>query len=81
MAKNIPITITGGIELVDTDLKGVSSVVVKSSDAKSALTWDRYVRLSAVATAIKRIAGAGRILDVGGFDGALALFLPGGKSI
>ena len=80
MAKNVPITAIAGIELVDTRLPGVSKVVIaagESEAAKGALSWDRYVRLSAAASAISEFGGNGRVLDVGGFDGALALFLPG----
>jgi hypothetical protein len=39
------------------------------------LSWDRYVRLKAAAGAVQQPDQA--LLDVGGFDGALAFFLPG----
>ncbi len=41
------------------------------------MSWDRYVRLKAASEAITRNASRdAAILDVGGYDGALALFLP-----
>jgi hypothetical protein len=52
-------------------------VVVSDPSASSSLSWDRFVRLKAAAEAILQLAVKDtKILDVGGYDGALALFLP-----
>lgn len=51
--------------------------MVKDPSTRSALSWDRFVRLKAASEAVRQNAGdETTILDVGGFDGALALFLP-----
>lgn len=77
MTKAVPINIIAGVELVPTDSPGICKVVVKDQSTRSALSWDRYVRLRAASEAIRRNAGRdATILDVGGYDGALALFLP-----
>jgi hypothetical protein len=66
-----------GVELVPTQVEGVAHVRVHNHDLQNELSWDRYVRLKAAADAIKRLVDPNmRILDVGGYDGALALFLP-----
>lgn len=73
---SVPIKVIDGVELVPTTA-GVSRVHVLDANKRGDLSWDRYVRLRAAADAIKKLADAEtRILDVGGFDGALALFLP-----
>lgn len=73
----IPIKAMTGIELVPTDREGVSKVLVSDSSARLALSWDRFIRLNDVAKTLETIASKdSRILDVGGYDGALALFLP-----
>ncbi len=64
-----------GIELKPTDADGISRVEIKDSGSKQLLTWDRYVRLNAASQAIKA-TGCITVLDAGGFDGALGLFLP-----
>lgn len=66
---------TPGIELKPTDIDGIHRVIVKDPSARKELTWDRYVRLKATADATQSIA-CHTILDAGGFDGALGLFLP-----
>lgn len=77
MKKAVPINIIAGVELVPTNSPGISKVVVKDPSMRSALSWDRFVRLKAASKAIIENAGRdAKILDVGGYDGALALFLP-----
>jgi len=74
---------TGAVRLTPTQVQGVSRVEVLQPEARHNLPWDRYVRLHAVAEQVKRCATDlklakedMRLLDVGGFDGALGLFLP-----
>ena len=51
---------------------------VKDASCMTSLSWDRYVRLKAAAEAISELLEPGaQILDVGGYDGAIAFFLPG----
>ncbi|MCC6980248.1 MAG: class I SAM-dependent methyltransferase [Candidatus Melainabacteria bacterium] len=77
MNKAVPINSIVGVELAATDTPGICKVVVKDQSARSGLSWDRFVRLKAASEAIAQNAGRETtILDVGGFDGALALFLP-----
>lgn len=77
MKKAVPINSIVGIELATTDIPGICKVVVKDLSTRSALSWDRFVRLKAASEAITQNAGSETtILDAGGFDGALALFLP-----
>lgn len=77
MNKSVPIGITAGVELLTTAKDGVRRVTVKDPETRYLLSWDRYVRLNAAADAIKQLIEPGnRVFDVGGFDGALALFLP-----
>lgn len=63
-----------GIELTPTNVEGICHINVRNGNSKS-LTWDRFVRLNAAAQAIIS-SGCRKVLDAGGFDGALALFLP-----
>lgn len=77
LKKAVPINSIAGVELATTDTPGICKVVVQDQSTKSALSWDRFVRLKAASEAITQNAGSEwTILDVGGFDGALALFLP-----
>lgn len=77
MPKSVPITAIAGVELIPTQIDGISRVVVSETNAARDLSWDRFVRLKAVAQSIKECTlPAASILDAGGFDGALALFLP-----
>lgn len=77
MTKQVPIRMIEGVELLPADSAGVSRGRVLDAEAKKALSWDRYVRLKAAANAISNLSLQDRtILDVGGYDGALALFLP-----
>ncbi len=77
MTKAIPIQKIDGVELLSTDTVGVCRVHAYDASASKALPWDRYVRLKAAADAIRKLVSTETsILDVGGYDGALALFLP-----
>jgi SAM-dependent methyltransferase len=65
------------VELVPCDVEGVREAKVIVQD-NSLVEWDRFMRLSQVA---KRVNGLTLpkgtvVLDVGGFDGAFALFVP-----
>lgn len=77
----VPISKTTGIELLPASPNGVVRVRVSDSESRQQLSWDRYVRIQAVAKAIeneRRTASLSKgftVLDVGGFDGALAFFL------
>ncbi|MCC7528008.1 MAG: class I SAM-dependent methyltransferase [Candidatus Melainabacteria bacterium] len=73
MNTSIPIKIVDGVQLI-ANTKGICKVVVSNHDAKTDLSWDRFVRLNAAAKAVIA-SGAKTILDAGGFDGALGLFL------
>lgn len=76
MINDVKLAFNSGVELQGSQ-NGVSRAVVLDLDMKFELSWDRYIRLSHTAEAIKRYLSSGAtILDVGGFDGALALFLP-----
>lgn len=56
----------------------MAKIRVTDSSAQAALSWDRFVRLKATAEALEKRLSLGSIgLDVGGYDGALALFLEG----
>jgi len=71
----VPIKTISGIELEATEVSGISKVIVTNPEAKKDLSWDRFVRLKAAAD-----AGTGMkpnsVLDAGGYDGALGLFMP-----
>lgn len=58
-----------------TGTQGICRVVIER-DRKTELSWDRYIRLNAAAEAVRKL-GAERVLDAGGFDGALGFFLDG----
>lgn len=77
MIDRVPIKPAEGVEIVPTEHPGVSKIIVVDSGAKQQLSWDRYVRLKATADEITKLVPSGaRVIDVGGYDGALALFLP-----
>jgi len=77
LKKAVPINIIAGVQLIPTATAGICKVVVKDHSTRSALSWDRFVRLKAASEAImQNTACEATILDVGGYDGALALFLP-----
>ena len=75
----MPIPPSPGLELEPSASSGIARVRVIDPGQALCLPWDRYVRLKAVADQVRSLAGGVgmRVLDVGGFDGALALFLPG----
>lgn len=76
MSKPVPIRKIEGVDLLPTETKAVYRVEVTNAEARMNLSWDRYVRLRAAADAIKGLTPQETsILDVGGYDGALALFL------
>lgn len=73
----LPLKLCNGIELLPTDRAGVSEARITNRDAMLTLSWDRFARLKAIATSIVFHAiSKTTILDAGGFDGALAFFLP-----
>lgn len=75
--KDIKLTLNKGVDLQQTSATGVSAAVVREYDCRFDLTWDRFLRLYNTAEAVKkRVESRTSILDVGGFDGALAMFLP-----
>ncbi len=77
MNKQVPIKIIDGVELLETGITGVKRIKVTRSEKKFELAWDRFVRLKAAADAVKKLVRSeAKLLDVGGYDGALALFLP-----
>ncbi|MFN8659132.1 MAG: class I SAM-dependent methyltransferase [Candidatus Obscuribacterales bacterium] len=80
MTGSIPIKPVPGTEFFETEIAGVDGVRVTDRRARQSLGWDRFVRLKAVAD---QIASAGvklrSLLDVGGYDGALALFVDAAK--
>lgn len=68
--------LNSGVELKPTVAQGISRAVVIDVDKRFDLPWDRFLRLHNTAEEIKQRAGKSlSILDVGGFDGALAMFL------
>ncbi len=69
------LSFAAGIKLVPKG-QGIAAVDVEDSTAAKDLSWDRFVRLKAAAAAVLETR-AEAILDVGGYDGALAFFLPG----
>lgn len=72
----VPIKAIAGVELVPTEREGIAKVVISDTGVIKDLSWDRYVRLKAAADAIRQLVGADApVLDAGGFDGALGLFL------
>ena len=69
---DMPLPQASGVKLTDKGA-GLASALVVAAGGEKNLPWDRYVRLRAAAQAVKA-SGVNRILDVGGFDGALAFF-------
>jgi hypothetical protein len=58
---------------------GRQRAVAANPGLRYELPWDRYIQLAACARALQDACGANaplKVLDVGGTDGALALFLP-----
>lgn len=82
MQHNLPLVHAEGISLARTDCDGISHVRVVDKEVKNRLPWDRFVRLQAAAEQIKTSQfKACSILDVGGYEGALAFFLDGDHSV
>lgn len=78
--KHISLVLSDGVELQSTSAAGVCRVKLIDENKRFDLTWDRFIRLHRAAREIKRLVpDSETILDVGGFDGALAMFLPGYK--
>jgi len=78
MTYPVPIEVIDGVALIPTMQEGVANVRVRNPEVRHDLSWDRYIRLKAVADAIKGLDNSvKRIMDAGGYDGALALFLEG----
>lgn len=65
------------VELVDCGIPGIKEAHVLNRTTE-ALEWDRFMRLHHTAMQVDalNLPEKAVILDVGGFDGALALFLP-----
>ncbi|MBX9952867.1 MAG: class I SAM-dependent methyltransferase [Candidatus Obscuribacterales bacterium] len=75
--KDIKLALNAGVELKPTATLGISSAVVIEAARRFELTWDRFLRLYNTAEFVRnRLEKSCNILDVGGFDGALAMFLP-----
>lgn len=73
----VPIRAIEGVELDLPEGKLIAAAHVLDAAAKLNLSWDRFVRLKAAAEAVSNhIDSSARLLDAGGYDGALALFLP-----
>jgi len=73
-----PIEAQKAVELVECGVSGVCEARVIINDA-SQVEWDRFMRLNKVAQHVN-VLGLPKgtiVLDVGGFDGAFALFVPG----
>src|SRR5437868_11525675 len=71
-----PIEAITGVTLEPSAVSGIVKVVVSEETAKENLSWDRFVRLKAAADA-SLLSQSISLLDAGGYDGALGLFLPG----
>jgi hypothetical protein len=74
---DVPIKLTEGINLLPGTVRGIHGAKVVDRHKAQSLSWDRYVRLRAAAKALQEISPpASVVLDAGGYDGALAFFLP-----
>jgi hypothetical protein len=70
------LALSDGVALQPTSVKGIARAIVDDADRRFELTWDRFCRINKTAEYIRKVANTDdTILDVGGFDGALALFL------
>lgn len=73
--KDIQLALNTGVELKPTTSSGISLASVVDANKRFELTWDRFLRLHNTAEAVKqKVEKITSILDVGGFDGALAMF-------
>lgn len=76
MTKDIKLASNAGVELKPAR-NGVARAALIDSSKRFELTWDRFIRLHNAAESIKALVPKGSlILDVGGFDGSLTMFLP-----
>lgn len=76
MNKDIKLALNPGVELNPTKTRGIAHATVIDATRRFELTWDRFMRLYNTALAVKqRVPESTKILDIGGYDGALALFL------
>lgn len=74
--KDIKLALNPGVELRQLSA-GIAQAAVIDAKRRFELSWDRFIRLHNTAAAVKeRVPKATSILDVGGFDGSLAMFLP-----
>jgi hypothetical protein len=75
MSKDIKLAFNPGVELKPAR-DGIARAEVIDSGMRFELTWDRFIRLHNTAERIKALVPIGsQILDVGGFDGSLSMFL------
>lgn len=66
-----------GLKLIPGTQEGICRVSFQNVSVNERLRWDRYIRLNAAARVINDLKEeSSTVLDVGGFDGALALFVP-----
>jgi len=72
---SVPIELIPGLLLEPLSLQGIARAKVIDATTKDDLSWDRYVRLKRAAEAVAATPSI-KILDAGGYDGAIALFLP-----
>jgi hypothetical protein len=73
---DIKLVLNTGVDLEQTATVGISRANVIDATQRFELTWDRFLRLHNTANTItERVEKSHSILDVGGFDGALAMFL------
>lgn len=65
------------VELIESGVEGVREAKVLTYDSSS-IEYDRFMRLSTVAEHVNKLKLAKNtvVLDVGGFDGAFAIFVP-----
>lgn len=76
MQSKIPIQHSHGVELIDTPIEFLKKAKILDPDALNKLSWDRFIRLDRVSRQVEHAASAKKtILDVGGFDGSIKLFL------
>jgi len=74
----IPFLPSPGVKLSASVAAGIARVEVIDPESRYLLPWDRFMRLKVTSDHLRRLIGEGepvRVLDVGGYDGALALFL------
>lgn len=72
-----PIEAQKNVELIECGIDGAREARILTHDTSN-LEWDRFMRISKVAERVKALELPDKtvILDVGGFDGTFALFVP-----